>query len=386
MLVFPIDRIFSSPLGDIRLGPSDLERPFLLAPETPHPSLTLGDYFNAMEHLLLKEEGRCLLHVLMAATGKEWDLDAIHWMGIRSEKHGALYHIASVEVVGEGKRVKFAVATGLSRHAASSLAHEHEILWSLYPYHHPPYIPRVFDRGDVVYSKGHGAGETMTLMLYEWFEGYHEWHYTVDPSDQRQKVSIWNTESGYRHASQKETFEIFRQVSRILTLYYDPLTFRQIHPWRYAAGDFVVKTGRHGVQVRLTTVRDCRSIMDFFSDDPVDPRIAMVYFFLNLTVRVRVDRLDGVGDVVWAEDLSLKAAIQGFFDALGEGACRGVFPPHAGEEIISLLRSLNRAELERLFDPLLSFYEEDSPDELPVIQAHLDRHLHLLHGIFLKYP
>jgi hypothetical protein len=369
------DYLFSSPEGDIPLGPKDLARPFLIAPSKSHPFLMLGDYFEAIKKFVLKDEGNCLINILTARAMREGGLDRIKRIRIRSEKHGVLYHVASVEILLDDRPLKFTVSTAVSNEAKSCLLNEYEILKSLHQSLRPSYLPRVYEKGDVICQDGPPPYETLTLMLSEWFEGYHEWHLSTDGADNRQRVFIWDLENGHRYASENEAFEIFRQTSRILTLYYDAHSFKQITPWHHAAGDFVVKTGDDGIHVKLTTVRDYRSIMDYFSEDAVHPTIARIYFFLNLTVRMRLDRMDGVGETVWAEDFSLPAATEGFFEALRILTGKGRLMSGEIREFLSLLQALAEDELERLFKPLLAFYQEDSPAECHVIRTHLRDHV-----------
>jgi hypothetical protein len=373
-----IDYLFSSPEGDILLRPEDLARPFLVAPSEPHPFLTLGDYFRAIERFVLKSEGKCLASVLKLGTEREAGLDRIDRIRIRSEKHGALYHVASVEILVDGTSVKLAVSTAVSEEGKACLSNEYDILKSLHRSFRLPYLPDVYEKGDVTCQTGEAHQETLTLILSEWFEGYHEWHLSMDEADNRQKVCIWDLENGYRYASEKEAFEIFRQASRILTLYYNARSFKQVHPWRHAAGDFVVKTGADGLHVKLTTARDYQSIMDFLSEDAVDPLIAMVYFFLNLTIGMRLDRLNGVGETVWAGDFFVQAATQGFFESLRIMDEKGILAFGGIQRLLSLLQSLDEDELERLFTPLLAFYQENSPAELHMIYAHLRGHVRSL--------
>ncbi len=75
-----IKYLFSSPEGDISLGPvedpvfggEDLARPFLITPSEHHPFLTLGDYFEAIRAFILKDQGkRCResLHFWIVSEG-----------------------------------------------------------------------------------------------------------------------------------------------------------------------------------------------------------------------------------------------------------------------------------------------------------------------------
>jgi hypothetical protein len=373
--------LFSSPDGDIALGPEDLKRPFLIRPSDPHPFLTLGDYLEAIRTFLLRDHAKALMPVLNT-QGPEKNRGAkIREIRIRSEKHGAFYHVASIEIMLTHGPVKLAVSTAVSEEARRCLANEHHILKTLHRSHGLPYLPRVYDRGEILFENPSGECETLGMMMSEWFEGCHEWHLSMDGSSDCQRIAIWDLARGHRYATEGEASEIFRQAARILTLYYDPHSFKQIHPWRHAAGDFIVQTGHDGIHVRLTTARGYYSIMAFLSDDRVDPLIAMAYFFLNMTIWMRLDKIDGVGETAWAGDFSLQPAVDGFLDGLRTMAENHVLPVDQAQRLLSLLRMLNEAELKRLFAPLLAFYEEESPAEARIIYAHLPEHVTLLHRL-----
>lgn len=381
-----IKYLFSSPEGDISLGPvedpvfggEDLARPFLITPSEHHPFLTLGDYFNAIRGFILKDQGRTLVYILKERLNREIDPDNIHKILIRSEKHGALYHLASVEIFVDDKEVKFAVSTAVSAKGKGWLTHECEMLNLLNSSLKLPYLPNVYLEGEVKCQAGNRKHETLSMILSEWFEDYHEWHLSIDKNDNKQKLCIWDLQNGNRYASKEEAFEIFRQASKILTLYYDTKGFNQIYPWHHAAGDFIVKTWDRSVDVRLTTVREYQSIMNYFSEETANPMIAIVYFFLNLTIRMRLDKLDGVGETVWAGDFSVDAATKGFFEALRlmKGGDRFKFGQI--DDLLSLLQSFNEDEIERLLQPLFDLYQEDDPADLSVILANSKSHVKFL--------
>ena len=257
-----IDYRFSSPEGDILLEPEDLARPFLLSPSEPHPFLTIRDYFEAIQTFLLRDEGMCLMNILKTKGIGQDGRAGIQRIGIRSEKHGVLYHVASIEIPFHDTTIRLAVSTAVSEQGKACLANEYDMLTFFYQSLRRSYLPEVYEKGDVVCQDRHHHREIMTLMLSEWFEGFHEWHFSMDERNRCQKVCVWDLEKGHRYASDNEMFDLFRQASKILTLCYDTRTFKQVYPWHHAAGDFVVKTGGEGTRVKLTTIRDYRSIID----------------------------------------------------------------------------------------------------------------------------
>jgi len=374
--------LFSSPDGDISLGANDLARPFLITPSEAHPFLTLGDYFQAIKTFLLKNHANQLITVLSGTIGKDISLDDIQELWIRSEKHGAFYHVASVEILAAGQRIRLTVNTAVSEKGRQWLTREYETIKHLNDSFGLPYLPKVFFKGNVEYQADNNRHETLVLFLAEWFDDYHEWHLSIDQADKKQKPCIWDLQKGNRYASEEEAYDIFRQASRILTLYYDPIGCNQIYPWHHGAGDFILRFSDGNIHVKLTTARKYVSIMAHFSDETVNPMIAIIYFFLNLTIRMRLDKLDGVGETVWAGDLAVDAAAEGFFEALGTMEIEGRYHLGQVEDLRSLIKSFDEHELERLFNSLLSLYQEDDPADLAVIKANLKSHIRRLYIVF----
>ncbi|MCP4681712.1 MAG: hypothetical protein GY864_05220 [Desulfobacterales bacterium] len=372
-----IQYLFSSSNGDISLSPRDLARPFLSAPSSKaHPSLTLGDYFESIKTFILQNPARPLAPVLKVHLQKEIRIDDIQKILIRSEKHGVFYHLASVEIFIDNRRVKLAVSSALSKIGKEYLTHEYEVLDFLNSSFNLSCVPNVYLTGEV---------KTQVMLLAEWFEDYHEWHLSFDKKDKKQKVFIWDLKRGNRFASKEESLEIFRQASRILTLYYDTRDFRQIYPWHHAAGDFIVKTASNRIDVKLTSARRYESIMDYFSAGTCNPMIAIVYFFLNLTIKMRLDKLDGVGEIVWAGDFSVDATIDGFFEGLGAMEGEGRYKLGQVKDLLFLLKTFSKEEFKGLFQSLLFLYQENHPADFYIIQAKLGRHVQRLYQVIQEF-
>lgn len=364
-----------------------LARPFQLTPSQSHPFLTLGDYFEAIRTVVLRQDGKAWRAALQQKSPKKTgEATPIDRLRIRSEKHGALYHIARVDVFVGKDVLTFAVSVALSETARKCLKREDRILNELrqsHPYH---YLPAVYSREDLTWRAPGGARETFTILLSEWFEGFYEWHIARDPRTGNQGVKIWDSVRQNPLLTPDETYQLFKEVSKILTLYYDPETFRQIYPWHHAAGDFVVSHQGGTIQARLITARKYHSIMHVFSSGAVDPIIATVYFFLNLTIRTRLDRVEGIGDTVWVEDTAVEATIRGFADALQRMQAQGRFTLCAVADLMALLRSFGIPELKTLFQSLCGLYMDGDAEEYAVIQAHLNPHVRDVYQALRSYP
>jgi len=365
--------LFSSPEGDIPLNTHTLEQPFLLAPSDPHPSLTLGHYFDSIHRFVLVENWDTFFTVLNESTKNKIDPADIRQVLIRSEKHGTLYHLASIEVLAPGFQRKFALSTGVSQRGKDWLNHEFDVIRGLNHATNLPYLPRVYFKGDVTCRTENGD-ETMVMSLAEWFGDYHEWHISLNEKEESLQILIWDQAKGYGYASLQESHEIYREASKILTLYYDAQAFSQIYPWHHGAGDFVVKREQGKIKVRLTTARKYEPVMIFEEESQINPFVSLIYFFLNLTLQMRLDKLDGTGEVTWAEDWVLNPVIEGFLDALKIKEKQESDHPIEVNDLITLLKGFSREEFNSLLDSLKDLHSRQDPEGYRIIQAHLEDH------------
>ncbi|MCG6881254.1 MAG: hypothetical protein LJE96_19185 [Deltaproteobacteria bacterium] len=382
-----VSYLFASPEGDIVLNPEELSRPFLLNPEKAHPHLTLGDYFDTIRKCILEDEGELLKGALKSVSDKNFNLQDVLKIQIRSEKHGVLYHLASVEAIMAEVRVKFTLSTAISQEGQGCILKEHDILRWLNRHSRFSFLPEIYGIKRMICHTAGGRAEEMVMLAAQWFEDYHEWHVTRDPRDNRQKIQIWDLKSGPRYASAEESSIIIEKCSKILAFYYDFENFNQIRTWHHAAGDFIVKCrGDQKPAVKLTTVRKYAPLMTAFSGKEVDPTIAFIYFFLDTTIRMRLDRLDGVGKTVWLEDFALAATVKGFFDGLRELETKGDGAAAVrADSLLSLLQSFDKSEFARVFDPLLAHYAAQASNGMDLINAHIGDHIGFLRQAFQEF-
>ncbi len=377
--------LFSSPGQDIYLRSEDLKRPFLLAPSRTHPFLSLCDYFRAIEDFLLRHRS-ALGPLFQEHLNRDLSFDKVQKISIRSEKHGAYYHLASVEFFFRKTSLKFAVSTALSEKGKIRIDHEYKTLSYLHKRFESPSLPRPYLRGEQLFNRN-GNTELFTFLLAEWFEGYHEWHLSYDEQNKREWVCIWDMKSGNRFATKGEGLLLFRKISNILTLFYDTHGFEQVYPWHHEAGDFVIKNVSGDIDVKLTTARTYEPLVIFTESDSINPTVALLYFFLNLSIRIRLDKLNGVGEWAWAGAALLEAAVEGFFDAIRLMHANGRYHLGGPEQFLSLLKSLSLEELLKLTNPLMDLYKTDDPSVLFMIRSHLREHsaevLHIIGSIHL---
>ncbi len=379
-----IEHRLSDPEGDIPIGPREADLPFKLSLYKTHPYFKLGDYFKALEHFLLKISKPVLMDLVQSRIGLPDPLGPDTRLVIRSEKHGHFSHIASAEFVFEDQSIKFAVITALTDRGRTWLCNECDVISYLNEKTSLSYLPDFYYSDNIQWGRGK---ETVHLMmvLAEWLEDYHEWHLHHPDQNGGQMVRIWDSSRGYRSYSKAEAREIFRQSAKILTLYYDSSDFRQIYPWHHGAGDFVVKTKEDKVHVKLTTARCYEKFTMFDGKERIDPLLAITYFFLNLTVRMRLDRIDGTGDPVWACDDFVYPVIEGFFEGIEEKCRQKTYRLGESSELESLLKSFTPDEIKTMFSPLLGLYRFDDSQEFALIQQNLADHALCLHRTIQTY-
>lgn len=379
-----VQYFFSSPEGDISLVPDELAKPFKMAPSIDHPFLTLGDYFKAIEEFLLRHQKQSLVALLEDHLGRRIHPDQLGKLLIRSEKHGALYHFATIEIFIDQQRIKYALNTAVSERGQAWLSQEYPLLGYLGESFNLPYLPRVYLKGEMEHAVSSGKA-CLSIVLAECFEDYHEWHHSADEKDNSQKLRIWDQRCGHRFATEEESFEIYKQASKILTLYYDTQSFRQIYPWHHAAGDFVVRIRDAKIDVRLSTARGYDPFMGFMEEEDINPLVALIYFFLNLTIKMRLDKLDGLGEAIWAGGYSVQAALEGFFEALHIMDSEGRYDLGKVEDLLSILKSFTHEEVHALFRPLREAYQEEEPGDLLVIEKNLGDHTEQLFRVIQRF-
>lgn len=276
--------------------------------------ITHGDYFQAVQAYL---NGVGQGHVRNAFETR-FPSRTIPFqpqrMDIVLEKHGEFYHPARIFIPLEDMAISLVLNVAVAPAGAAWMASEIEALNRVSKRLPPNSVPAVYGQEAVP-----GVGKAhLTMFLADWFEGFHEFHLSIDPQNGRQRMVVWDTSAAPFFLSDRQQAEVYRRAAYLLTRAFDPHTTEQIYPWHHASGDFVVRTRGDSLDLRLITVRQYAPTIGDGQGalDQEDRLTALLVFFLNLTVRNRVDRLDGTGSPAWAEASAVSETLKGFFDAL----------------------------------------------------------------------
>ena len=211
------------------------------------------------------------------------------------------------------------------------------------------------------------------MFLGEWLEGYHEFHLSGEPAEMNSRLVVWDPVKGAHPLSKQQRIDIYRQIALILTAYYDLETFEQIFSWHNAAGDFIVKTDGGQIDLRLITVRKYAPLFADVSGDADTILQALLIFWLNLSIRIRLDRLDGVGEFGCADDDMVDAALNGFFDGLALQVRFGRIPKELPDLFAGYLKALASDDRDTLLEGVVGRLN-GHPSEKALIRKHLKRH------------
>jgi hypothetical protein len=361
-----IQYLVSSPYGDIPLDDDKLDLPL----EGDVSGTSYREYFYSIENFIAQENFKPFLRAAGEKLGREIPLKEVNRIIIRTEKHGLLYHPASIELILQQEKAKFCLNVAISDSGKAWLQEELSVLQGLHEKFHLPFLPRVYFGGNY---------NSVFFLLEDWFEGYHEFHITVEEGEK--KLKLWEFGKGYTYISLEQRFELYKQASKILTLFYDLKDFREIYPWHHAAGDFVVKIDGEGIDVRLSTARRYEPLLDY--TQKINPLLALFYFFLNLSIRMRLDRIDGVGEITWSDASCLEGMVTGFIEALKLKEDIDNYPGLA-EEFFGLARSFRKDELTDILNPIIDIYQGSV--DLPVIANNLEEHIEELYATLQNFP
>lgn len=273
--------------------------------------MTYGDYFTAAQHFLLQDN----LSPLIDAAGRMADravaLSDIGSISVYLVKHGAFYHPGYVTVDVRGRRLPFVLNVAASTEGRKIIAREYGSLSRLNAELAAPFWPRV-------YGMGQGAdlsGRPVPMFLGQWLYGFYEFHLTGEHSNRR-RVEVWDTQGGRRELNHEQTVECLGQAASILAYAYNPLTFEAVRQWHHAAGDFVIALDGDDIDLRLITVRNYAPMIENPDPDVASILEALLVFLVETSLKLRLDRLDGVGSMVCYSDDVVPAICRGFFQGL----------------------------------------------------------------------
>ena len=335
-----------------------------------------GDYFTAARNFLEQDRSEVITRAVSQQIHREVTSQEIEEINIFLEKHGEFYHPARIETVLHGIAIPFVLNVAISDAGKNCVQREYGLLKQLnedFPF---SFLPKVYGQDCVSI-----AGNEIGMFLGEWFQGYKEFHISLDPADEKHKIVVWDHEHGNYFLTDDQATNLYRQAARILTCYYNVNTFEHIFSWHHAAGDFVLTCQNNKIDLKLITVRQYRPLFenDSGNENPDAELIleALLVFFLNLAIRMRLDRMDGVGEIVWSDDIAVEGTLKGFFESLALKPPIVSIPGPLTDCFRNHLLSCSQSDLFGLSQAMVGAYNPNS-QEIPIIKKNLKRHAKVL--------
>lgn len=356
----------SHPLNEadtLWIAPIPLSRYMKVEGVVEPPKLTYGDYFLAVRHFIEDCQYKILITALHAVDKLFCRMEDIDGVDLFLEKHGQFYHPCRVVVRLKNDTCTFVVNVAVSSYGKNAIEQEFNLLSRLADFGDGHFLPQVYGCGTVSLSNGYDV----KMFIGEWFEDFHEFHLSREPATGQNKIRVWDGNQTARFLTNAEAEKLYRQIAKIITYYYDPATFGQIHPWHHAAGDFVVCCTGDELDVRLVTVRNYSALLETSESDDITILEAMIFFLVNLSIRTRLDRIDGVEDVAWADIPAVSGTILGFMDGLKEKK------PPWDHRFKQFIKTIPFSDFTEICEATVDSYHPQAP-EISVVRSHLPQH------------
>lgn len=363
--------------GDMESRTMSIVRPN--SGESDQRQITFRQYLDFIRRFLLSRWGD-FIEVLEQKIGET--VESVSEIEIVAEKSGSDYHPASVRFKLNNRPMVLVANVAVNSRGRSCLRQDFELMSYFHKMGNGNFVPRPFLISSPSELAEAESNDSMAMFLAEWFDGYYEFHLTRSTNSEEPYVELWDTDNGLKALSGLQTEEVFRQTAFILTNYFDLNDYREIFPWHHAAGDFVAKLGAN-VDVRLITVRQYAPRIQSDKDFILDSYEAALLFLCNLTIRNRVDRLDGIGEMVWAPANILSATIRGFFQSLDCRQKSGALNAGFSNRLRAICRKLDLIAWTQLYDGTFESFNEQAPDH-GVIERNLPDHIFEVSQIFSK--
>ena len=337
--------------------------------------ITYAEYFKAVVAFFSARSFETLCNAASSILNQKIPSEALKEIRIYLEKHGEFYHPARIVTRVDETRVVFVLNVAVSKVGKESLVGEYRNLNRLGKLYLFDFIPKVYGYGDIQIDEN----RQVRMFLGEWFEGYHEFHLSEKGDHHTSRIAVWNAQKGKLFLSKAQARVLYEEATTILTAYYNLETYEQIFSWHHAAGDFVVNLDTANPKVKLITVRRYERLFNKSDDDLASIVNALLLFFLNISIRMRIDRIDGVGEIAWIDDFAMEGILKGFFKGLRLATMSAAIPDAFVDTFKAFLKGIPDKDFFDLFHAIMNRMGAMNPDQA-VVNFHLKNHV----NTFLK--
>ena len=117
---------------------------------------------------------------------------------------------------------------------------------------------------------------------------------------------------------------------------------------------------------------------DNTQQDPESMIQSMLVFLLNLSLRMRVDRVQGVGALAWIDDRAVAGTVAGFFDGMSQKTGVETLAEPFAVLFKDYVASCTPDDLFDVAGSIVDSFHPQAP-ETPLIRKHLKNHCATLH-------
>ncbi len=359
------------------------QKPLLLARpasgQSSEIAVSHGQYFDTVRTFLAQDGGEMFGGVLAQHLQRTVLPEDIQEIQIHLEKHGEFYHPARIETDVRGHKISLVLNAAVSGTGKKHINAEFQNLKRLNTEFGESFLPRVYSLGKATTA----GGPEFYMFLGEWFQDYHEFHISRQNSGNQRLVCVWDDRKGRYTLSRAQSLRLYRQAAGIMTCYYNIATYEHISLWHHAAGDFIIRLNQNKIDLKLITVRGYAPLFQDLNALTPDTRRAeqmlqaLLIFVLKLSVRMRLDRVDGVGELVWSEPGVVQSTVAGIFDGLAQKPADPILPDAVDICFKYYLSICTLKDLFELSESILQRIHPAAP-EMPLIKRNLADHVQML--------
>jgi hypothetical protein len=367
-----------SPADSVWREPLPLVRPS--SGKSSRNSVTHGEYFEAIRSFFEQDGFHLLCRALSQRLNREILPDDVSSIQVHLAKHGEFYHPARIVVDAGHRQVMFVLNTAVTPAGEKLIEDEYPMLKRLKVEFPGSFLPEVYGFGQISTT----GGKPFKMFLGEWLQDYHEFHISSESPDQSSRICVWDDQNGRYFLSPDQMQTLYRQAAAILTHYYNIDTFEHITQWHHAAGDFILRRSGDEIDLKLITVRRYsplfRTSVEQATVESGAEQIlqALLIFFLKLSFWIRLDRIDGIGDIVWSDPEAVQSALYGVLDGLSQKSGNSSLPDAVDTCFLYFLSVCSPADLLELSRSILHTFAAEA-SETQIISHNLGEHVRLLH-------
>ncbi|CAB1056583.1 hypothetical protein D1BOALGB6SA_1320 [Olavius sp. associated proteobacterium Delta 1] len=338
-----------------------------------------GEYFNAVRSFCEQDGCEMFCGVVAQRLQQTVSPGDIQEIRVHLEKHGEFYHPARIVTDLPGYKISFVLNVALSEPGKKHINGEFHHIKRLNTEFAESFLPEVYCMGEVTT----GGGIKFYMFLGEWFQDYHEFHISRQTSGNQDQVCVWDDRKGRYYLSREQQSRLYRQAARIMTGYYNVTTFEHISPWHHAAGDFIIRLNQNIIDLKLITVRGYAPLLQDIDDQTPGARNAeqilqaLLIFFLKLSIWMRLDRVDGVGELTWSDPGVVQSTVEGIFEGLAQKPANPILPDAVDRCFQYYLSICTPGDLFDLSESILQTIHPAAP-EIPLIKQNLADHVLML--------